>query len=78
MLREISAELRHRVVTLVVVAELAIKSTWQTGRDFIECLQNVNRPTDTAGERDGEMERRVARERGVSTEGSDLTKRPLA
>jgi len=25
-------------VTLVVVAELAIKSTWQTGRDFIECL----------------------------------------
>jgi len=34
----VRSRLSCAAVTLVVVAELAIKSTWQTGRDFIECL----------------------------------------
>ena len=75
----VRSRLSYATVTLVVVAELAIKSTWQTGRDFIECLQNVNRPTDTQrerwrdGETAGERKRRINRRKRSDEKATGVT-----
>ena len=75
----VTSRLSYAIVTLVVVAELAIKSTWQTGRDFIECLQNVNRPTDTHrerwrdGETGGERKRRINRRKRSDEKATGVT-----